>query len=154
MPIPSLTMSIYDAILSAALNRDILAMLEYRDLIFLSSTICPTYAFDPTPSELNGDCGPVHPLINTYENPGLTTFFLEVVLGPHLDLLSPDELKQPDDIIYPLLAARLRAKLTRAGDSGHILLLVLGPECPGEESRPGGLNKLRLRVLEVLCRML
>ncbi len=124
----------YDAILHAALNRDISTMLTFRDMLF-----------DPPP-----------------DYPRLDMFFLEVVLGPHLDLLARSEMLHPEHLVYPLLAARLRAKLTVMagnGDTRSSELLDQFPLQMTPDERAGlsaeeAVATLKWRVLGVLCRLL
>ncbi|BEJ15539.1 hypothetical protein CspHIS471_0501440 [Cutaneotrichosporon sp. HIS471] len=126
---------LYDSILNAALNCDMPAMLAFRDILF-----------DPSPD---------HP-------PMLSVFFLEVVLGPHLDLLTRAEMLRPERVVYPLLAARLRTKLivmARTGDERSQQLLDTYPLQMSPEERVGlssedVVQTFKWRVLEVLCRML
>lgn len=127
---------IYDQILIAALNSDIPTMLTFLDHILT-----------PAPHDLSW--------------PAINTFFLEVVLGPHLDLLTPDEMMRPDPDVYPLLARRLREKLINLavrGDERSVELLeTFELEVMPEEAgmtRDGQVRALKGRVLEVLCRLL
>jgi hypothetical protein len=109
-------------------------MLAFRDMLF-----------DPPPG-----------------HPRLDTFFLEVVLGPHLDLLARSEMLRPEHLVYPLLAARLRAKLALMagnGDTHSSELLDKFPLQMTPDERAGlsaeeVVATLKRRVLEVLCRML
>lgn len=127
---------IYDEILVAALNSDIPTMLTFLDHILTPAPNDPSWA-------------------------SLNTFFLEVVLGPHLDLLTRDEMMRPDADVYPLLARRLREKLINLavrGDERSVELLeTFELEVMAEEAgmtREGQVRALKGRVLEVLCHLL